>query len=625
MSDRDKYIECSLQQILASIQSQGEGLSRQMYNNFQKLGDSLNRVKEELGVIKQDVKDNRSDLSKIQQDSVYVHTKLEELETKLDKMESRNREKNVKMLGIYEPAPWENWNDIEEVIATLNNFSEKRWWYKDEIEHSYRIGNRKDRVHPRPLIVIFKNKQAKEELTRDYRLCESLRTNGIRIFDDLTLHQRQQIQNNQNVNNVNNETQYKQSTISAPKADERNKMQSQHSKANHTGSGNRSMSNETSPRRSTHHSSRSAWNEWAAAAWGWLPQWRSHPLYPMQPPRFDPSQGPVLTNQQNDGNRYFQDPVPTNGFQQRHPSGSNKTKSSHRSTETMRHKERTQTRHDKDQTLRHKSNEVQATNQNGNETVDLTQKRAKEACGNRDEPRHTKQASSDEELIVDLEKILQEMKDKKTAKRMNKYQPGWNQKENGQNEEKGVVGGNEDEDEEKVEGEKDRDEGPEQNEIESAVEESDEEESEEDEEDVTDHDILEEEEDGSDGNEDANSSSFDENADVAVDVRNGADISEEDTSTVRDAPITNDQNLVKSGQDDKTSQKNGHQQLQNVTNTEGPNKKDTLRPRRGREREQSQPDIQTALKQSKLTKPSASKSKPKENISGQNVNGDTAI
>lgn len=125
-SENSDRLEARFQQILASVHAQGAGLSRQMYDHFQKLGDSVSRIQEEICEMKQDVGENRSDISKLQQDSAFVHQKIDFLEHRLERMDTSSRGRNLKFFGIYEPGPWEHWNDVGEIVAVLNNFS-KRW------------------------------------------------------------------------------------------------------------------------------------------------------------------------------------------------------------------------------------------------------------------------------------------------------------------------------------------------------------------------------------------------------------------------------------------------------------------------------------------------------------------
>ena len=182
-------------QILHCLQSQAMGLSRQMYDHFHSLGQSLQRIEEEVRRMKRDVRDNRSDISLLQQDSVFVHDRLEQLERQADRLDAASREKNLKFFGIFEPGPSDGISDVEEVVATLNHFSSTKVWQKCDIERTHRIGQPNRSSHtPRPLIVSFCHADRKLAILRDSHLRDGLRENGIRVSADLTPRQRDQVQ-----------------------------------------------------------------------------------------------------------------------------------------------------------------------------------------------------------------------------------------------------------------------------------------------------------------------------------------------------------------------------------------------------------------------------------------------
>ena len=84
LQQTQEIFERRFSQIMQCLHAQSMGLSRQMFDHFQSLGHSLRRVEKEVKTVKQDTKDNRSDISKLQQDSVTVHDRLEKLERDVD-------------------------------------------------------------------------------------------------------------------------------------------------------------------------------------------------------------------------------------------------------------------------------------------------------------------------------------------------------------------------------------------------------------------------------------------------------------------------------------------------------------------------------------------------------------
>ena len=90
--------------------------------------------------MKRDVRDNRSDISLLQPDSVFVHDRLAQLERQADRLDVASIKKNTKFFGIFEPAPRDGISDVEELATTLNHFSSTKAWQKCDIERTHRIG-----------------------------------------------------------------------------------------------------------------------------------------------------------------------------------------------------------------------------------------------------------------------------------------------------------------------------------------------------------------------------------------------------------------------------------------------------------------------------------------------------
>jgi hypothetical protein len=186
---------CFPPQAMQFIHAQFASLSQQMTTHFEQLGQFLHRLEGEIKRLKTDIKDNRTDISKLQQDSVGLHGRLERLEKEAEKTNIVSREKNLKLFGIYEPTPSDNWTDKEEIVGTLNHFSRQKRWQTSDITATYRIGTPTNRQQgPRPLIVTFHSTQDKVAILTDRELRNSLRGAGIRVASDLTPRQRDQVQ-----------------------------------------------------------------------------------------------------------------------------------------------------------------------------------------------------------------------------------------------------------------------------------------------------------------------------------------------------------------------------------------------------------------------------------------------
>ena len=268
--------------------------------------------------MKQDVGENRSDISKLQQDSAFVHQKIDFLEHRLERMDTASRGRNLKFFGIYEPGPWEHWNDVGEIVAVLNNFS-KRWWDTSDIESSYRIGRLENGSTRRPLIVTFCRLNDRMEILKDSDLRGKLREENIRVSTDLTLHQREQTQQQSqpyltskdstrphqhaSTGDVHDSArQYSQhhhpnsNSGQRPFSDNTHPRKEDQKKTSHNGSGKHQQRQDSKSQKSPKHptTSSASWSEWAAAS-GWIPGGMPNSF----PPIYDMSQWPPLLNNQN--------------------------------------------------------------------------------------------------------------------------------------------------------------------------------------------------------------------------------------------------------------------------------------------------------------------------------------
>jgi len=189
-------LESRFTQILHTLHVQGAGLSRQMFGHFHCLNTAIHKLQDEVGLVQRDVKHNRSDISELQQNSLIIHSRLDQLENKLEKFDTAAREKNLVFFGVYEPAPWENYGDTEEITATLNNHSTRRRWEQSDIERTTRIGQpSRSQRSLRPLVVTFRFVEDKVDILKDRALRASLRQHSnIKVSADLTRRQRDQVQ-----------------------------------------------------------------------------------------------------------------------------------------------------------------------------------------------------------------------------------------------------------------------------------------------------------------------------------------------------------------------------------------------------------------------------------------------
>ena len=114
----------------------------------------------------------------------------------MEKSESRTRERNLKIFGIYQAGDGERTTDAEELVKTLNCFSVQRMWKLSDIESMHRIGRTRGRYLP--LTVQFQSVDHKLSIHRD----QDLRRNGIKVSTDLTPRQRDEIHNHKQAGRV---------------------------------------------------------------------------------------------------------------------------------------------------------------------------------------------------------------------------------------------------------------------------------------------------------------------------------------------------------------------------------------------------------------------------------------
>ncbi len=196
MQTVQEAIENRFTQILQCLHLQNAALCSQLEGSFQRLDQTLKRIETDVTKLKQDVQQDRIDLSELLRDRDNAHTRLGRLERDMEKMDIASRQRNLKFLGIYESTRNDKTADIEELVGTLNYFSCDRKWVNSDVEQTHRIGpmSSASRRNPRPLIATFRHGDDKLAILRDRDLREALRQNGIRVAADLTPRQREEIQ-----------------------------------------------------------------------------------------------------------------------------------------------------------------------------------------------------------------------------------------------------------------------------------------------------------------------------------------------------------------------------------------------------------------------------------------------
>ena len=163
-----------------------------MFEHFQAVGLSLQKLETELSVMKTDIRDNRKDIGELQQNSVLTQDLIDLLTEKVEKLDVQARERNLKFFGVYEPTRWESSDDTAEVISVLNYYSSERWWTERDIDRTFRIGRTGSGGQPRPLVVSFSHVSDKLFILKDTELRAGLRRANVRVANDLTVRQKQQ-------------------------------------------------------------------------------------------------------------------------------------------------------------------------------------------------------------------------------------------------------------------------------------------------------------------------------------------------------------------------------------------------------------------------------------------------
>ncbi|KAL8591897.1 hypothetical protein ACOMHN_044393 [Nucella lapillus] len=188
-------MEARCAQIYQHLQYQSSTLFTQMIENLYRFSMDLNRIETLVDGVKQDVCDNRADISELQRTTCITSTQLERLEKEVGRLDENSRQLNLKFHGVSEGRSGESENDIDELVELLNDCSNSRSWDRRDISGSYCLGtpNRRSGDQPRPLIVTFCRSVDRTSILRDRDLCEQLRRRGVRVGADLTVRQRETI------------------------------------------------------------------------------------------------------------------------------------------------------------------------------------------------------------------------------------------------------------------------------------------------------------------------------------------------------------------------------------------------------------------------------------------------
>ena len=192
-------LQCKLDCILSSIQTQAQALQRQedLLRHFNEEQEEVKKSVEflcnEVSALKSGLRENEKVTKELYRKQNDISDTVSNLELEIDRLEAYSRRNNIKLLGIPEDAE-ESGDCTETICRVLQSYIPETDWEPHIIERAHRIGRpNHHNPTPRPVIARFhrwgdamslmKNRQAKTSMAHD----------GIRATQDLTKRQSQRL------------------------------------------------------------------------------------------------------------------------------------------------------------------------------------------------------------------------------------------------------------------------------------------------------------------------------------------------------------------------------------------------------------------------------------------------
>ena len=124
-----------------------------------------------------------------------VEEKMNKHESLLEQFELRNRQNNIRFIGVTE-EDIDCIPSLDKVVKMLNSYSKDPQWKFSDISYAYRVGewNQRNSKYPRPLVVSFRSAEDKAFILRDRKLRRDLKDKeGIKLAADLTPKQQEDL------------------------------------------------------------------------------------------------------------------------------------------------------------------------------------------------------------------------------------------------------------------------------------------------------------------------------------------------------------------------------------------------------------------------------------------------
>lgn len=203
-------IKASENRVLSELQ-EVKGDIKTMKSEIRYVKNECIKTKEEVEIVKQKQFGYEKQLKSVQKNINHIQSENEtmqldidqlhdnfgehlslmtDLEDKIDRLERESRKSTMRIFGLTETAG-ETSSDAKQVVIdnVLKVACSEEEWCLDDLQRAFRAGNA-DSSQPRMMIVTFRYSDDK---FRIYSGREKLRERGIRVSDDLTQRQRQQL------------------------------------------------------------------------------------------------------------------------------------------------------------------------------------------------------------------------------------------------------------------------------------------------------------------------------------------------------------------------------------------------------------------------------------------------